>query len=168
MIAAVARVADGFVGHPIASADYLRDVAMPTLANARLPNSPALVRTSQVIAAVDRDRSLARRWAAQQVAFYSTVKGYDALFSDGEFAEERAAIRIAFAKGDLSRMASIADALVETRAVFGTVEDVAAQLNRYVDVLDIALLYPPHFGVEVADVASIERALVEVAACKAC
>jgi hypothetical protein len=52
--------------------------------------------------------------------------------------------------------------------VFGTVEDVAAQLNRYVDVLDIALLYPPHFGVEVADVASIERALVEVAACKAC
>jgi hypothetical protein len=48
--------------------------------------------------------------------------------------------------------------------VFGTPSDVAEQLRRYAGVVDWALLYPPHFGVDQERLHANELALVEVAA----
>ncbi len=56
------------------------------------------------------------------------------------------------------------EAMTGERAVFGTPEDVAAQLRRYAGVVDWALLYPPHFGVDPERVHANELALIEVAA----
>jgi hypothetical protein len=53
--------------------------------------------------------------------------------------------------------------MVEERAVFGVPEDVAGQLRRYADVVDWALLYPPHFGVEPERIHANELGLIEVA-----
>jgi hypothetical protein len=47
--------------------------------------------------------------------------------------------------------------------VFGTPEDVAGQLRRYADVIDWAILYPPHFGVDPERVHANELSLIEVA-----
>ena len=55
------------------------------------------------------------------------------------------------------------EAMAGERAVFGPPEDVAAQLRRYAGVVDWALLYPPHFGVDRQRVHANELALIEVA-----
>jgi len=55
------------------------------------------------------------------------------------------------------------EAMVDERAVFGTPEDVADQLRRYAGVVDWALLYPPHFGVDQERVHANELSLIDVA-----
>jgi len=104
--------------------------------------------TTQIVASIGTDARAARRDAAAQVGFYSTPKGYDALFPDGQHAAERVAAREALVRGEVAGVIAAGEAMVEERAVFGTPEDVAGQLRRYTDVIDWAILYPPHFGVE--------------------
>jgi alkanesulfonate monooxygenase SsuD/methylene tetrahydromethanopterin reductase-like flavin-dependent oxidoreductase (luciferase family) len=130
MVRVAGECADGFVGHTIASAGYLRDTARPLLAEgaARAGRDVAGLRmTTQVVAAASSDPRAARRDAAAQVGFYSTPKGYDALFPDGQFAAERIAVREALARGD------------------------------------VAILYPPHFGVDPERIHANELSLIEVA-----
>jgi alkanesulfonate monooxygenase SsuD/methylene tetrahydromethanopterin reductase-like flavin-dependent oxidoreductase (luciferase family) len=167
MVAVAGECADGFVGHTIASAGYLRDTAAPLLAKgaARASRDAAALRvTTQIVAAASTDPRAARRDAAAQVGFYSTPKGYDLLFPDGQFAAERAAARDAVAQGDVPGVIAAGEAMVGERAVFGTPEDVAAQLRRYADVVDWAILYPPHYGVDPERIHANELSLIEVAA----
>jgi hypothetical protein len=97
MVRVAGECADGFVGHTIASASYLRDTARPLLAEgaaraARAGRDAArLLMTTQIVASASAEPRAARRDAAAQVGFYSTPKGYDLLFPDGQFAAERAA-----------------------------------------------------------------------------
>jgi alkanesulfonate monooxygenase SsuD/methylene tetrahydromethanopterin reductase-like flavin-dependent oxidoreductase (luciferase family) len=166
MIRAVGRCADGFVGHTIASADNLRDGALPLLAQAaaQAGRSAADLRiATQIVAAADSDRAAARRDAAAQVGFYATPKGYDALFPGGQHQAERAASREALARNDIDGIVAAGQAMVEDRAVYGTPEDIIDQLRRYADVVDWALLYPPHFGVEPDRIHANERLLIEIA-----
>jgi hypothetical protein len=119
--------------------------------------------TTQIVASAGPDPRAARRDAAAQVGFYSTPKGYDALFPDGQFAAERAAARAALARGDVPGVITAGEAMADERAVFGPPEDVAGQLRRYAGLVDWALLYPPHFGVDPERVHANELALIEVA-----
>jgi alkanesulfonate monooxygenase SsuD/methylene tetrahydromethanopterin reductase-like flavin-dependent oxidoreductase (luciferase family) len=167
MVTAVGECADGFVGHTIASAGYLRGIARPLLAKgaARASRDAAQLRiTTQIVASADADPHAARRDAAAQVGFYSTPKGYDALFPNGQFTAERLAARTALAGGDVPGVIAAGEAMVDERAVFGTPDDVAAQLGRYADVVDWALLYPPHFGVDQERIHANELSLIDVAA----
>ena len=166
MVRVAGQCADGFVGHTIASASYLRDIACPLLAEgaAKAGRDAARLRvTTQIVASASADRRAARRDAAAQVGFYSTPKGYDLLFPDGQFAAERAAARDAVARGDVPGVIAAGEAMVEERAVFGTPEDVAGQLGRYAGVVDWAILYPPHFGVDPERIHANELSLIEVA-----
>jgi len=166
MVGVVGECADGFVGHTIASAAYLRDTARPVLAKgaARANRDVTRLRmTTQIVASAGADPRAARRDAAAQVGFYATPKGYDALFPDGQFGTERAAAREALARGDVPGVVAAGEAMVGERAVFGTPDDVAAQLRRYADAVDWALLYPPHFGVDHERVHANELSLIEVA-----
>lgn len=167
MVGVVGECADGFVGHTIASADYLRDVAPPLLAKGALRSGrdlAQLLMTTQIVASAGADRTAARRDAAAQVGFYSTPKGYDALFPNGQFAAERVAAREAVMRGDAADVIAAGQAMVEERAVFGTQEDVAEQLRRYEGVVDWAILYPPNYGVDPDAVHANELQLIEVAA----
>jgi alkanesulfonate monooxygenase SsuD/methylene tetrahydromethanopterin reductase-like flavin-dependent oxidoreductase (luciferase family) len=166
MVGVAGECADGFVGHTIASAGYLRDVARPLLARgaARADRDAArLLMTTQIVASASAEPRAARRDAAAQVGFYATPKGYDALFPDGQFSAERVAARAALARGDVPGVIAAGQAMAGERAVFGTPEDVAAQLRRYADVVDWALLYPPHFGVDPERMHANELRLIEVA-----
>jgi alkanesulfonate monooxygenase SsuD/methylene tetrahydromethanopterin reductase-like flavin-dependent oxidoreductase (luciferase family) len=167
MVAAAGECADGFVGHTIASAAYLRDIARPLLAKgaARAGRDVATLRmTTQIVAAASTDPAAARRDAAAQVGFYATPKGYDALFPGGQHAAERAAARAAVASGDVTGVIAAGDAMADERAVFGTPDDIAEQLRRYAGAVDWALLYPPHFGVDPDRIHDNELALIEIAA----
>ena len=166
LVGVAGECADGFVGHTIAPAAYLRDIAGPLLAMgaARANRDAGHVRmTTQIVAAASADPRAARRDAAAQVGFYATPKGYDALFPGGQFTAERLAAREALASGDVPGVITAGEAMVDERAVFGTPDDVASQLRRYADVVDWALLYPPHFGVDSERVHANELSLIDVA-----
>ena len=108
MVGVVGECADGFVGHTIASADNLRDHALPLLAKgaAKAGRTLSDLRiTTQIVAAADTDPRAARRDAAAQVGFYATPKGYDALFPNGQHSTERAASREALARNQIHRCA---------------------------------------------------------------
>ena len=167
MISAVGQCADGFVGHTIASADNLRDVALPRLATGAAKAGRAVTElriTSQIVAAADTNTAAARRDAAAQVGFYATPKGYDALFPDGQHAAERQSSREALARNDVDGIIAAGEAMVGDRAVYGTPEDIVEQLRRYDGIVDWALLYPPHFGVDPARIKANEHMLIEIAA----
>jgi alkanesulfonate monooxygenase SsuD/methylene tetrahydromethanopterin reductase-like flavin-dependent oxidoreductase (luciferase family) len=166
MVGVAGECADGFVGHTIASVGYLRDVARPRLAAsaAKANRDPAqLLMTTQIVASASPDPDAARRDAAAQVGFYATPKGYDALFPDGQFAAERVTAREAVGRGDVPGVIAAGEAMVGERAVFGTPDDVASQLRRYAGVVDWAILYPPHFGVDQERIHANELSLIEVA-----
>lgn len=167
MARVVGECADGFVGHTIAPVGYLRDTALPLLAEgaARAGRDVAEVRiTTQVVASADDDVRAARRDAAAQVGFYATPKGYDAMFPGGQYAAEREAGRAAVRNGDVQGVVDAGQAMVDERAVHGTADDVAEQLRRYEGVAEWVLLYPPNFGVDAQRVHANERRLIEVAA----
>jgi alkanesulfonate monooxygenase SsuD/methylene tetrahydromethanopterin reductase-like flavin-dependent oxidoreductase (luciferase family) len=166
MVGVAGECADGFVGHTIASVGYLRDVARPRLAAsaAKANRDPAqLLMTTQIVASASPDPDAARRDAAAQVGFYATPKGYDALFPGGQFAAERVTAREAVGRGDVPGVIAAGEAMVGERAVFGTPDDVASQLRRYAGVVDWAILYPPHFGVDQERIHTNELSLIEVA-----
>ncbi len=95
------------------------------------------------------------------MGFYATPKGYDAL-SGGQFTAERLAAREALAGGDVPGVITAGEAMVDERAVFGR-PNIAGQLRRYANVVDWALLYPPHFGVDSERVHANELSLIDVA-----
>jgi alkanesulfonate monooxygenase SsuD/methylene tetrahydromethanopterin reductase-like flavin-dependent oxidoreductase (luciferase family) len=166
MVGVVGECADGFVGHTIASADNLRDHALPLLAKgaAKAGRAASDLRiTTQIVAAADSDPRAARRDAAAQVGFYATPKGYDALFPNGQHSAERAASREALARNDVDGVIAAGEAMVDERAVYGTADDVVEQLRRYADVVDWALLYPPHYGVDAESIHANELRLIEIA-----
>lgn len=166
MVRTVGQCADGFVGHTIASAENLRDHALPLLAEgaARAGRDVSELRiTTQIVAAADPDRLAARRDAAAQVGFYATPKGYDALFPGGRNSAERAAGREAVVRNDVDGVVAAGQAMVDERAVYGTEADVIDQLRRYASVVDWALLYPPNYGVDAERVHANEMRLIEIA-----
>jgi probable F420-dependent oxidoreductase len=172
MVEVAGRVADGFVGHPLATVAYLQQVALPAIAAGAAKagrDFRAVQRTTQVITAIDNDRSEARRRAALQVAFYSTVKTYEVIFATHGFAEERQAIRAAFLANDVAKMVrSTSQAMLDVMAVYGTRAEVIDQLQRYGDVADELILYPPHFGVTPPELRREQESIIElIAAAKA-
>jgi alkanesulfonate monooxygenase SsuD/methylene tetrahydromethanopterin reductase-like flavin-dependent oxidoreductase (luciferase family) len=167
MVQAAGRVADGFVGHTVASVENLADLARPEIETALGDAGRArgdFTFASQVIASADTDAISARDRAALQVGFYSTPKGYDALFPREADEVSRGRARDAFTAGDIDGVGRAGLDLVADRAVAGTQLEVSQQLRRYEKVLDLALLYPPYFGVAPEELTRNEYALIAVAA----
>jgi alkanesulfonate monooxygenase SsuD/methylene tetrahydromethanopterin reductase-like flavin-dependent oxidoreductase (luciferase family) len=166
MVEVAGRVADGFVGHPIATVPYLLKVANPAIDTGTIRSgreTTAVHRVTQVITAIDDDPAAARRRAALQVAFYSTVKTYEVIFALHGFVEERERIRVAFLRGDKTAMvAATSDAMLAEMAVFGTREQVAQQLDRYSTWADELILYPPHFGVTTEELRTEQLSLIDL------
>jgi alkanesulfonate monooxygenase SsuD/methylene tetrahydromethanopterin reductase-like flavin-dependent oxidoreductase (luciferase family) len=80
MCEAAGRVADGLAGHPLFTVKYVQEVVRPAIARgaARGERDPAGCELlGMVISVIHEDREHARREAAAQLAFYSSVKTYD-------------------------------------------------------------------------------------------
>ena len=95
MVRVAGQCADGFVGHTIASASYLRDIARPLLAEgaAKAGRDPAqLLMTTQIVAsAVPTGRR--PPGCRGPGRFLLDAEGLRPLFPDGQFTAERAAAR---------------------------------------------------------------------------
>lgn len=152
MIEAAGAVADGLVGHPIATPEYTQAVVRPALARGalRADRDPHVPIAGYVICAIHDDAAVARREAAGQIAFYATVKAYDGIHRLHGFEREVAEIREAWRAGDARRMVgSVSDAMVDAIAVHGTPDEVRDRFAaRFDGVYERPLLYSPTFGLE--------------------
>lgn len=144
------RVADGLAGHPLFTTKYVEEIVRPAIARGAERtgrNARDVELISMVICAIHDDPDVARREAAAQIAFYSSVKSYETVLDVNGFAKEGEAIREAFARRDLPAMfAAVTDDMIDTMAVAGTPEEVRAGLRRYESVLDHVMLYSPSIG----------------------
>jgi probable F420-dependent oxidoreductase len=163
MIEAAGRVADGVLGHPLTSPQYVREVVRPALeAGAREagrdPSSVSL--TNSVILQLNEDRDRARLEAALQIAFYATTRTYRPVLELHDFAELMAPLREAHARGDLAEMARIALPMVDTYAVAGPEDECRERLAAFDGLVDRILLGGAWVGPDQATIAENYRRIL--------
>ena len=149
MIEAAGTVADGLVGHPLFTAEYVRDVVRPALAHGSMRagrHEPPPI-AGYVTCAVDDDADRARRNAKAIIAFNSTVKTYGAIHRHHGFEPAVEAIRSAWRSGDWEAMIdAVTDEMLDAIALAGTPEEVRSQYERRRRGLyEWTLLWPPAF-----------------------
>ena len=151
MIRAAGRVADGLVGHPISTPEYIDEVARPALSagaeeSGRSPGDVAVA--GYVICAVHDDETVARDEARAQIAFYSVVRTYAPILELHGFQAHVPNIRAAWEQRDHAAMiAAVPDEMVDAMACAGTPDQARQQFAaRFAGVYDSTLLYSPSFG----------------------
>jgi probable F420-dependent oxidoreductase len=152
MVEAAGRVADGHVGHPLFTRQYVAEIVRPALARGanRTGRNQRVPIAGYVICSVSDDSGRARDEAAAQIGFYSTVKSYDLIHRLHGFEGEVSAIRQAFSQRDAKGMtAAVSDRMLDAMAVFGTPEEARQRfLARFHGVYERPLLYSPSFGLD--------------------
>jgi probable F420-dependent oxidoreductase len=139
MIEAAGKVADGLVGHPLFTPEYVSEVARPALNGTPI--------AGYITTSVSEDRDQARRDAAAIIAFNSTVKTYRAVHRVSGFEAEAEAVREAWSRGDGDAMvAAVTDEMIDAIALAGTPEEVRSRFDeRWDGVYERPLLWPPAF-----------------------
>ena len=166
MVEAAGGVADGLVGHPIASRRWHRERTLPWLraaeeAATRPPGACRLV--PYVLTSIQPDRALARRDARGQIGFYFTVSVYRSVLEFHGRPDVADACRAALARFDLKAMAdAIPDELVDEIAIAGTPDEARERLSAWRDLTDEPLLYAPTVGVPADRVEANLRAILEL------
>jgi probable F420-dependent oxidoreductase len=149
MVEAAGAVADGLIGHPLFTPEYVRDVVRPALARgaARAGRDTPPPIAGYITCSVGADRDAARRDAAAIIAFNSTVKTYRATHESSGFEDEADAIRAAWTAGDFEGMAAaVTDEMIDAIVLAGTPDEVRERFaGRWDGVYERALLWPPAF-----------------------
>jgi probable F420-dependent oxidoreductase len=148
MIEAAGAVADGLVGHPLFTPEYVREVARPALARgAERGDRAAPPIAGYVTTSVSEEREAARRNAAAVIAFNSTVKTYRAVHVVSGFEADADAVRQAWSRGDFAGMAAaVTDEMIDAIALAGTPREVRERFEeRWAGVYERPLLWPPAF-----------------------
>jgi probable F420-dependent oxidoreductase len=151
MLRAAGRVADGLVGHPLFSPEYVTEVVRPVLAKGAedVGRASPVPIAGYLICAVDNDDpGRARRLAAGQIALYAVTRTYTPLLERNGFGEEAANVRAAWGRSDRAGMIeAVSDRMIDALALAGTEADVRARYARRWDgVYERVLFYPPTFG----------------------
>jgi probable F420-dependent oxidoreductase len=164
MSAVCGEVADGLIGHPLASPCYLREAVAPAVAAglARAGRAAdACPISATVLTSIGEDPDEARRAARLQIAFYATTPSYKPILVLHGRADLPRDLRRAFVNRDHARMAElIDDDLLDAIAVAGRPDEAADRLRDWEGVAERAILGVPWYGLEEsAQRESIEAAL---------
>ncbi len=148
MVEGAGAVADGLVGHPLFTPEYVREVVRPALARGaeRTGRQPPPI-AGYLTCSVGEDRDAARRDAAAIIAFNSTVKTYRATHRVSGFEQEADSIRAAWSAGDFAGMAAaVSDEMIDSIVLAGTAEEVRERFaERWAGLYERTLLWPPAF-----------------------
>jgi probable F420-dependent oxidoreductase len=141
MIRCAAAVADGLIGHPIYTRQYIRDVVLPELADSRCELAP------YVICSIADDPAQARREARAQIAFYYSTRLYHTVLDVHGWRGIGEEIAQAFRRMDFKAMAAaVSDELVDAIAVTGRPDEVRDQIRQWEGLSEHLLLYSPSVG----------------------
>ena len=149
MVETAGQVADGLVGHPLFTPEYVREVVRPALARGAASAGRELPPpiAGYLTCSVGEDRDAARGAAAAVIAFNSTVKTYRAVHEVSGFEREADAIRDAWTRRDFAAMAgAVSDEMIDAIALAGTPDEVRERFaERWDGVYERTLLWPPAF-----------------------
>ncbi len=156
--------ADGVLGHPMTTPEYVRDVLRPAVARGaeaagRRHEDVAI--TTGVILQVSDDRDLARREAALQIGFYATTRTYRPVLERHGFGDRVEPLRRAFAVGDHAGMIEIALPMVDAFAIAGPVDECRERLQAYEGIADRVVLGGAWVGPSEARLAENHQAIVD-------
>jgi probable F420-dependent oxidoreductase len=137
MCRAAGEVADGFHLHPMHSADYLREVVHPALAEGarRRGRDPSAITVHAPVFTVmgddEAERALEESSVRRQVAFYGSTPSYRSFLEFHGYEEVGRQLSAAMRAGELERMPSLVpDGLLAEVAISGTFDEIAATLKR--------------------------------------
>ena len=165
MARACGEVADGLIGHPLASPRYLAEVIRPAIAEGadragRKAEECNL--TASPLISISDDVDSARREVKLQIAFYATTRSYRAileLHGRGSLVSE---LRSAFEVRDKERMTElIDDELCDAIAAAGPVAEVRDRLEQWAPVADRLMVAGPWYGQSAPRMMENYQALVE-------
>jgi probable F420-dependent oxidoreductase len=157
------EVADGLLGHPLASPRYLREAVAPRVAAGleragRAPNACPISAT--VLVSVHLDREEARRAARLQIAFYATTPSYGAILELHDRKGLPRLLRRAFVSRDLDSMARLVDdELLDAIAIAGRPDEATERIAAWQGIAERAILGVPWYGLDAAR----QRAAIEAA-----
>jgi probable F420-dependent oxidoreductase len=149
MCESAGRVADGLIGHPLFTVEYVRDVVRPALAKGaeKTGRDPAVPIAGYLTCCVNEDREAARQAAKGIVAFNSTVKTYGVIHRHHGFEEQADKIREAWKDGDFANALNfVTDEMLDTIALAGEPDEVRERFaERWSGVYERTLFWPPAF-----------------------
>jgi probable F420-dependent oxidoreductase len=159
------EVADGLLGHPLASCSYLEEVVRPAIDEgaARAGRDPAECNlTASPMISISDDPDLARREVKLQIAFYATTRTYTAILQHHGREGIIGDLRTAFERRDKDRMIElIDDDLCDEIAAAGPAGEVKDRVARWESVADRLIVAAPWYGPSPARVMENYQALVE-------
>jgi probable F420-dependent oxidoreductase len=133
MIRTAGRHADGLIGHPMFTNDYVEQVVRPELAAGAdtTDRSPDEITVMGIrMCSVDEDEELARRRAAYAIGQYAASRVYDRLFAVHGWSDAQLAIRAAARDRDADAViAAVPDEAIDAIAVACTPRDFPDRLR---------------------------------------
>ena len=146
------EVADGLLGHPLASPRFLREAVRPSidegLARAGRPTGSCPI-TAMALVSLGEDADTARRAARLQIAFYATTPSYKAILALHDREALPRDLRRAFVNRDQDRMAElIDDELLDAIAIAGRPDEARDRLKAWAGVADRVVLGVPWYGMD--------------------
>jgi probable F420-dependent oxidoreductase len=152
MIAAAGSVADGLVGHPIATRRWHREVTLPGLRAAEEEAgrpAGACALKPYLMTSIGEDRDQAVNDAKKQIGFYLTTRLYHTILDLHGLREVGEACSAALRSFDVKAMAeAVPDSLVEEIAIACMPDEARDRLSQWKDLTDEPLFYAPSVGVK--------------------
>jgi probable F420-dependent oxidoreductase len=159
------EVADGLIGHPLASPRYLGEVIRPAIAEGaervgRKAEECNL--TASPLISISDDVDVARREVKLQIAFYATTRSYRAILELHNRGHLIPDLRGAFEARDKNRMVDlIDDELCDSIAASGPVDEVRDRMAQWEDIADRLMVAGPWYGPSAERMMENYQALVE-------
>jgi probable F420-dependent oxidoreductase len=157
------KCADGVLGHPMTSPEYVREVLRPAVERGAkaVGREPSEINIStSLILQVSADREAARREAALQIGFYATTRTYRPVLALHGFEDLVEPLREAFARQDFPALADVALPMVDTFAIAGDPDECRAGVDAYQGLVDRVILGGAWVGPQ-DSVAENHRAIIE-------
>jgi probable F420-dependent oxidoreductase len=165
MIHAAGLVADGLVGHPIATRRWHREVTLPGIRAAEKQagrDEGACVLAPYVTCVIADSREQALREAKGQIGFYYTTRLYHSILELHGMGEIGQACQAAFRKFDMKGIAeAIPDELVDEIAIACTPDEARDRLAEWKDITQEPLFYVPSIGIEPERRLEISHAILD-------
>jgi probable F420-dependent oxidoreductase len=146
------EIGDGLHVHPFNSPTYLREYVHPAVEEGLRASGRTradftyATSTFVILGDTEEERARARQAVRQQIAFYASTRTYEPVLAAHGWQDLVPHLHRRSVEGDWAGLASlITDEMVDTYAVTGTYETIAARIaERYAGLLDRTAFYQPH------------------------
>jgi probable F420-dependent oxidoreductase len=149
LVSLAAEIADGVIGHPIWSVDWLVNRIPPYLKKGldRGGKTRGSIEFNAWLWVAIGDKQQAIEDAKPTVAFYAGVEQYEEFFAAHGFRDEAKRLQAGVKQGDYVGVAAgIPDEMVETFVHCGTPDEVRKKIEPVWDVVDSLTLVPPAYA----------------------